>query len=150
MQLPTIKIREKATGRVKIINQTKYGDNLAGYTGWEIISMRRGDAPDSFVELERNQERIEVKRAHNPKSPAYLDPQRAFEARSAGATINTNAPAQEESPFATELTSAISVTTKEPDEDEVREIPVIGGAQTVRVRGRKSVKSPSHDEGEVI
>jgi len=151
MQLPTLKIREKATGRIKIINQTKYADNMALYSGWEIISMRRGDAPDSFVEMERQQERIEEARRRNPNSPASKDPQLAFEARS-GATINTNATPSVEHPYATDLTSATQVENpiEVMPEIEEREVPVIGGMQTVKVRGRKPKSSSVIGEGEVL
>jgi hypothetical protein len=143
MQLPTIKIREKATGRVKIINQTKYADDIAAYSGWEIISMRHGNASDAFVAMEREQERIEEARKRNSKSPASKDAQLAFEARSDGATVNTNADATNEQPHATDVTSATNLTTPVEVMEE-RQVPVIGGMQTVRVRGRK----PKHETGE--
>ena len=147
MQLPTVKIREKATGRIKIINQTKYGDNLAGFTGWEIISMRRGEASDLDVAIEREQERIETIRQHNPKSPAFGDRQRAFDARSdIRITANVKAEATAENPFATDVTSAVTET--EVEEETTREVPVIGGSQTVKLRGRKP--KVSGDEGSVL
>jgi hypothetical protein len=146
MQLPTVKIRNKATGKIRIVNQTKYADNIAAFMGWEILSMRGGMASDQLVASERAQEQIEMVRARNPNSPAYSDPQRAFEARS-GYTINTTAESSEEQPFAADVTSAVSVESQESPV-EMREVPVIGGSQTVRVRGRKP-KSPQ-DEGSVL
>jgi hypothetical protein len=144
MQLPTVKIREKSSGRIKIVNQTKYADNLSLYTGWEIVSMRSGDASDKAVIMERQQERIETARMHNPKSPAYGDAQLAFEAR-AGYTINTNA--VDESVDVPDVTSAVTVQEPEPTIED-RVIPVIGGVQTVKVRGRKP--KSAQDEGDVL
>ena len=147
MQLPTVKIKEKATGRIKIVNQTKYSDDIASYVGWTIVSMRRGAASDLDVAMEREQERVETARQNNPKSPAFKDKQLAFESRS-GFTINTSAETTDESPFGAELTTAVTETTLDPIVSETREVPVIGGSQTVKVRGRKP-KSPQ-DEGDVL
>ena len=138
MQLPTIKLRHKATGRTKIVNQTKYADNLGGWTGWEIVSMRGGSAPDAMVALEREQERIEETRKRNPNSPAYSDPQRAFEARS-GLEITTYDPNE------TELTTAVGTPTEAPTVPEIveHEVPVIGGSQVVKVKNKPGRKPKS-------
>jgi hypothetical protein len=134
MQLPTIKLRNKATGKIKIVNQTKYADNLGAWTGWEIVSMRGGSASDAMVAMEREQERIEEARKRNPNSPAYADPQRAFEARS-GLEITTYDPDERE------LTTAVGTPSAEPAQEvEDREVPVIGGAQVVKVKGRPGRK----------
>lgn len=140
MQLPTVKLRHRVTGRIKIVNQTKYADNIGQWSDWSIVSMRGGSAPDAMVAFEREQERIEEARKHNPRSPAYADPQRAFEARS-GHEVTTYDPNEGE------FTSAVS----EPKETEVdagtgiesREIPVIGGSQVVKVKNRVGRKPKS-------
>lgn len=138
MQLPTIKLRHKATGRTKIVNQTKYADNLGAWTGWEIISMRGGSAPDAMVAMEREQERIEEARKRNPNSPAYADPQRAFEARS-GLEITTYDPDE------TELTTAVGTPSEASTTPEIEEheVPVIGGSQVVKVRNKPGRKPKS-------
>ncbi len=142
MQLPTVKLRHKATGRTKIVNQTKYADNLSAWSGWQLVSMRGGSAPDAMVALERQQERIEEARKHNPSSPAYADPQRAFEARS-GFAVTTYDPKE------SEFTTAISdpVEASEEAEIETREVPVIGGSQTVKVKSKPGRKPKSISDG---
>ena len=145
MQLPTVKIREKVSGRIKIVNQTKYADNISQYSGWEIVSMRSGDASDKAVIMERQQERIETARMHNPKSPASKDAQLAYEAR-AGYTIITDA--TDDSTDTPEVTTAVTEEVLPEPNVEDRVVPVIGGVQTVKVRGRKP-KSAS-DEGDVL
>lgn len=147
MQLPTVKIRNKTTGQTKIINQTKYADDLAAYSGWEIISMRRGEATDAFVEIERAQERVETARMRNPNSPASKDAQLAFEARS-GITSMTDAPPVNDAPFATELTSTVTIDP-EP-EVETREVAVIGGTHTVKISTRGRKPKSNKDEGDVL
>lgn len=141
MQLPTVKLRHKATGRTKIVNQTKYADNLSAWSDWQIASMRGGSAPDAMVALEREQERIEEARKRNPQSPAYADPQRAFEARS-GHEVTTYDPNERE------FTSAVSEQTdaSQQPETETREVPVIGGSQVVKVKGRPGRKSKTTED----
>lgn len=141
MQLPTVKLRHKATGRTKIVNQTKYADNIGQWSDWSIVSMRGGSAPDAMVALEREQERIEEARKRNPKSPAFADPQRAFEARS-GHEIVTYDPNERE--FTTAVTDAPE-TPVQPEIEE-REVPVIGGSQVVKVRGRPGRKSKTVED----
>lgn len=141
MQLPTVKLRHKATGRTKIVNQTKYADNIGQWSEWSIVSMRGGSAPDAMVALEREQERIEEARKRNPKSPAFADPQRAFEARS-GHEITTYDPNERE--FTTAVTDAPE-TPVQPEIEE-REVPVIGGSQVVKVRGRPGRKSKTVED----
>ena len=88
--------------------------------------------------LERQQERIEEDRKHSPNSPAYADPQRAFEARS-GLTITTYDP--KESEFTTAISDPVEVS--EEAEIETREVPVIGGSQVVKVKGKPGRKPKS-------
>lgn len=141
MQLPTVKLRHKVTGRIKIVNQTAYADNLGQWSDWSIVSMRGGSAPDAMVALEREQERIEQARKRNPQSPAYADPQRAFEARS-GHEITTYDPNERE--FTTAVTDAPE-TPVQP-EIETREVPVIGGSQVVKVKGKPGRKPKSFSD----
>jgi hypothetical protein len=144
MQLPTVKLRNKRTGQLKIVNQTKYADNISQWSEWSIVSMRGGSAPDALVALEREQERIEEARKHKPSSPAYADPQRAFEARS-GAEITTTYTDDKE------YTKAVLDPVDAPPipEIEEREVPVIGGSQTVKVRNKPGRK-PKTLEDEVL
>lgn len=142
MQLPTVKLRHKATGRMKIVNQTKYADNLSQWSDWSIVSMRGGSASDAMVALEREQERIEEARKHRPSSPAYADPQRAFEARS-GIEITTYDPTEGE------YTTATAEPEQAVEAVQEREVPVIGGSQVVKVKGKPGRK-PKNIQDEVL
>lgn len=142
MQIPTVKLRHKSTGRMKIVNQTKYADNLGTWSDWSIVSMRGGSAPDAFVAMEREQERIEAARKLRPSSPAYADPQRAFEARS-GAEVVTFDPTEGE------YTTATEGPEEAPEPVQEREVPVIGGSQVVKVNGKPGRK-PKSIEDEVL
>lgn len=142
MQIPTVKLQNKRTGKMKIVNQTAYADNIAAWSGWRIVSFRGGSAPDHIVEMEREQERIEQARRLNPASPAYADPQRAFEARS-GAEVTTSYPDEKE--FTTAIVEPS--TTPAAVEVEEREVPTIGGSQVVKVKGKPGRKpKPIQDE----
>lgn len=150
MELPTIKLRNKHTGAIRIVNQTKYADNLGQWGAWEIISMRGGSASDATVAMERSQERIEVQRQLNPKSPAYGDAERAFKARG-GAEINTEYTSAVKAPEYSATERDFTTTTDAPAQPVVEErtVPVIGGSEVVKVRGkpgRKPKVSPSQDE----
>lgn len=144
MQLPTVKLQNKRTGKTKIVNQTAYADNISAWSDWRIVSFRGGSAPDHMVELEREQERIEQARRLNPNSPAYADPQRAFEARS-GVEITTTYTDEKE------FTTAIAEPSTAPAVPEVeeRDVPTIGGSQVVKVRGRPGRK-PKAIQDEVL
>jgi len=144
MQIPTVKLQNKRTGKTKIVNQTAYADNIAAWSDWRIVSFRGGSAPDHIVEMEREQERIEQERKRNPNSPAYADPQRAFEARS-GVEITTTYTDEKE------FTTAIVEPSDAPVAPEIedREVPTIGGSQTVKVRGKPG-RRPKTIEDEVL
>jgi hypothetical protein len=144
MQIPTVKLQNKRTGKMKIINQTAYADNVAAWSDWRIVSFRGGSAPDHIVEMEREQERIEQARKRNPNSPAYADPQRAFEARS-GVEIKTTYADEKE------FTTAIVEPSDAPavPEIEEREVPTIGGSQVVKVKGKPGRK-PKTIQDEVL
>lgn len=144
MQIPTVKLQNKRTGKTKIVNQTAYADNIAAWSDWRIVSFRGGSAPDHIVEMEREQERIEQERKRNPNSPAYADPQRAFEARS-GVEITTEYTDEKE------FTTAIVEPSDAPVVPEIdeREVPTIGGSQTVKVRGKPG-RRPKTIQEEVL
>jgi hypothetical protein len=144
MQLPTVKLQNKRTGKIKIVNQTMYADNIAAWSDWKIVSFRGGSAPDHMVAIEREQERIEQARKFNPNSPAYADPQRAFEARS-GAEITTAYTDEKE------FTTAVVAPSDAPVEPEIeeREVPTIGGSQTVKVKSKPGRK-PKTIQDEVL
>lgn len=144
MQIPTVKLQNKRTGKMRIVNQTAYADNIAAWSDWRIVSFRGGSAPDRIVEMEREQERIEQERKRNPNSPAYADPQRAFEARS-GVEITTTYTDEKE------FTTAIVEPSDAPvvPEVEEREVPTIGGSQVVKVKGKPGRK-PKTIQDEVL
>jgi hypothetical protein len=151
MQLPTVKLRHKATGKTRIVNQTKYALELGAWGDYEIISMRGGSASDRDVMIERSQEIIEMNRERNPNSPAFGDKQRAFEARAIVAPSImdvTPVPSPEEG----EVTTAVVPVGEAPPIPPVmeREVPVIGGAQHVKMRGTRGRPKKADDEGDVL
>jgi hypothetical protein len=140
--LPTVKLRHKRTGATRIVNQTAYAANLGAWDNWTIISMRGGNATDAEVLFAKQQEDIERTRERNPKSPAFGDAQRSYEARAI--TTLTNAP---EAPTdAVEHTTATEVVAPVEPPSVTREVPVIGGAQVVKMRGRPPNKKPPSEE----
>jgi hypothetical protein len=152
MQLPTIKLRHKATGKIRIVNQTKYALQLGQWGDYEIISMRGGSASDRDVMIERSQEIIEMDRERNPKSPAFGDKQRAFEARAIVAPSIMDAPEPVKTPEEGDVTTAVIPVEEAPPIPPVveREIPVIGGAQHVKMRGSRGRPKKIEDEGDVL
>lgn len=151
MQLPTVKLRHKATGKTRIVNQTKYALELGAWGDYEIISMRGGSASDRDVMIERSQEIIEMNRERNPNSPAFGDKQRAFEARAIVApSIMDVTPVS--SPTEGEVTTAVVPVEEAPPIPPVveREVPVIGGAQHVKMRGNRGRPKKIDDEGDVL
>jgi hypothetical protein len=156
MQLPTIKLRHKATGQIRIVNQTKFSANLGGWGDFEIVSMRGGTASDRDVMIQRRQEEIEVIRENNPKSPAYGDKQRAYEGRAIVAPSLTAVVSED---FTSSFTTAVVPVEEAPPipAPEARVVPTIGGTQTVKMRGRPKrggagapETPPVEDEGSPI
>ncbi len=140
--LPTLKLRNKRTGVTRIVNQTVYAANLGAWEEWTILSMRGGDATQAEVLFAKQQEEIERIREHNPKSPASKDAQRAYEERAI--TTLTNAPA---APVTEpEHTTATAVEAPPEPPSVTREVPVIGGSQTVKMRGRPAKKPPTNQD----
>lgn len=131
--LPTLKLRHKYSGRIRIVNQTTYALNLGSWQDWDVVSARSGDASDKEVTFEKKQEEIELTRVNNPNSPAYGDAKNAYEQRAV--TVNTNATPEPEG--ANDFAAA--QINPEPDTNQIaeREVPVIGGKQTVKVNVKK-------------
>jgi hypothetical protein len=152
MQLPTVKLRHKATGKTRIVNQTKYALELGAWGDYEIISMRGGSASDRDVMIERSQEIIEMNRERNPNSPAFGDKQRAFEARAIVAPSIMDAPEPTKTAEEGEVTTAVVPVEEAPPIPPVmeRKVPVIGGAQHVKMRGTRGRPKKTDDEGDVL
>lgn len=55
MKLPTVKLKHRRTGEIKIVNQTDYARDVTGNSDWKIITLQRGDAPDDVVDFARRQ-----------------------------------------------------------------------------------------------
>ena len=146
--LPTMKLRNKRTGQIRIVNATTYAMNLGTWQDWDVISSRSGDASDKEMRFEISQEEVERTRVNNPKSPAFGDAQNAYEQRAV--TLNTNATLEPES--VKDFVAQDVIPAVVAPEITEREIPVIGGKQTVKVNpnakkpGRPSSKTPSQDE----
>lgn len=143
-RLPTLKLRNKRTGATRIVNTTMYAANLGAWNDWTIIESRDGGVSDAAVRFERQQEEIERARAHNPKSPAYNDPKVAYEARALTTATNVTAPPEVEV-AAKEVTSAVNVSAPPEPESVEREVPVIGGKQLVKMRGRPPKRNASDE-----
>ncbi len=145
--LPTLKLRHKRNGAIRIVNQTTYALNLGAWGDWDVISMRSGDASDKEVRFEQKQEIIEKIRVNDPKSPAFGDAQRAYEARTV--TINTNATPDPE----TKGEYAATGTEPEPDPTPQtpveRVVPTIGGSQTVKI-SKKPGRPSKANQDEVL
>jgi hypothetical protein len=143
--LPTMKLRNKYTGAIRIVNQTTYALNLGSWGDWDVVSARSGDATDRQIEFEKSQEIIEIVRERNPNSPAFGDAKNAYEQRAV--TINVNATPE---PEGAKEFAGVEITP-EPDQSSITErvVPVIGGKQTVKVNNKKvgrPARSSSHDE----
>lgn len=143
-RLPTVKIQHRVTGATKILNYTKYAADMGAWSDWKLIENRERGVDDRAVVFERQQEEIERIRANNPKSPAYSDPKVAYEARALTTATNVVAPPEKEE-AAKEVTSAVNVITPTTVAPVEREVPVIGGKQVVKMRGRPP-KSTSDNE----
>lgn len=77
MQLPTVELRHRGTGAVRIVNQTDYARDIAAYRDFEIVAMRGGDASDEEVRITGRQSDVELARRRNPASSASQDEARA-------------------------------------------------------------------------
>ena len=146
--LPTMKLRNKRTGQIRIVNTTTYAMNLGSWQDWDVVSARSGDASDKEVRFEISQEVVERTRVNSPNSPAFGDAKNAYEQRAV--TMNTTAVPESE----TSKDFAAVEVKPEPVSNPIteREVPVIGGKQTVKVNsnakkpGRPSSKSYNQDE----
>jgi hypothetical protein len=81
MLLPTVELRHRRSGDIRIVNQTDYARDIAAYRDYEILSLKGGDASDEEVRLARQQSEVELVRRRNPASPAAQDEARAQAAR---------------------------------------------------------------------
>jgi hypothetical protein len=81
MKLATVKLKNKRTGEVKIINQTEYARDIARWHEWKALTWQRGDATDELEVWMEKQAIKEIARVANPNHEARKDPQRAYEAR---------------------------------------------------------------------
>jgi hypothetical protein len=81
-KLPTIKLRNRHTGRKVKINQTDYARDIAKWDGWTVLTVRRGDASDEEVEFSAAQSDIEKFRRDDPARQAWSrDDERAYNER---------------------------------------------------------------------
>ncbi len=145
--LPTLKLRHKRNGRIRIVNQTTYAMNLGSWQDWDVISARSGDASEKEVRFDIAQEEIERTRVNNPKSPAFGDARNAYEQRAV--TVNTNASPEPEKVneyVAVEVLPVVEETTSVVE----REVPVIGGKQTVKVNAKKPGRPKTNSQDEVL
>ncbi len=142
--LPTMKLRHKHNGSIRIVNQTTYALNLGSWQDWDVISMRSGDASDKEVRFEQKQEIIEMTRVKDPKSPAFGDAQRAYEARAV--TINTNATPDPETKGEYAAVSTEPVPDPTPQTPVERVVPTIGGSQTVKINKKPGRPSKANQD----
>lgn len=148
--LPTMKLRHKYNGSIRIVNETTYALNLGAWGDYDVISARHGNATDKEILFEKNQEIIEKIRQSNPNSPAFGDAKNAYEQRAIEVTTNIKADLPDEK--VGQYTSAVKVEV-EPEAPgiEEREVPVIGGKQTVKVNaGKRAGRPPKANQDEVL
>lgn len=145
--LPTMKLRNKRTGQIRIINSTTYAMHLGSWQDWDVISARSGDATDKEIRFEIKQEEVELTRVNNPKSPAFHDARNAYEQRAI--TLNTSATPEPEGAKEFAAVEVIPEVT-EPLESNEREVPVIGGKQTVKVSQKKPGRPKINSQDEVL
>jgi hypothetical protein len=136
--IPTLKLRNKIKGAIRIVNETTYALNLGAWNDYEVLSARHGNATDKEILFEKNQEIIEKIRVDNPKSPAFLDAKNAYEQRA----ITSNVTAKPEPEGVAEYTQAVIPDAPMPVFED-RKVPVIGGSQTVKIDTRKKPGRPA-------
>jgi hypothetical protein len=140
-------MRHKYNGSIRIVNETTYALNLGAWGDYDVISARHGDATDKVISFERNQEIIEIERANNPKSPAFNDAKNAFEQRAV--TVNTNAKPEDEA--ATAYTKAVELPAVSAEQvPQEREVPTIGGKQTVKINKKSPGRPRTNNQDEVL
>lgn len=91
-KLPTVKLRRKRDGDVMIINQTQYARDVASLVarGYEIMSMRRGDATDEQIVADAVAAELEIQRSNDPaREKRWGDRQRAQDERAIRQNIVT-------------------------------------------------------------
>lgn len=82
-RLPSVKLRNRKTGKVVKVNYTDYNRDINGWSkNWEIVTIQRGDATDEEVKFSANQSDIEKFRRENPMRQKWSgDDQRAYDQR---------------------------------------------------------------------
>ncbi len=135
-RIPTVKIRRKRDGDVKILNQTDYYRERSRYDrkGYEIVSLKRGDGTDAQVEATRAAQELEETRRRDPeREKRFGDNQRAFDERSvrvsavpereqAAPDDDSDEAVRETIAHADEALAASQVEP-EPDDEEVKLTP---------------------------
>ena len=98
-KLDTIQIRNKKTGKIKIINATSWGDNIwqSVNSDWERIGgEKRGDATLEQHKMDQREQQINTYRLNDPaEQKVRKDQENAFKARS-GAVIETEGATEEQ------------------------------------------------------
>jgi hypothetical protein len=85
-KLPTIKLRNRATGLVVKLNQTDYARDIAKWDGWTVVYVQRGNATDEEVNFSAAQSDIEKFRRKDPARQAWSrDDERAYNERKVAA-----------------------------------------------------------------
>lgn len=80
-KLPTIKLRQKGTGRTVKLNQTDYARDIAKWWGWETVYVQGGDATNKEVIESAAASDLEKERRADPVRERWSgDKQRARDA----------------------------------------------------------------------
>ena len=64
MRIPTVKIRNSKTGKIRKVNQHEWAQDLGRFTDWSLVTERRGDANWKEEELVHNPNAIENNVTH--------------------------------------------------------------------------------------
>jgi len=53
MRIPTVTLKQKSTGKIKVVNQSDYATDLgkSRFAGWSLLSETNNDAPEAVVEV---------------------------------------------------------------------------------------------------
>ena len=96
MRLPTVKLIHKRTKKKLIVNQTQYASNIAKYSDYELMTMRRGNASDDVVVNQKREEKIEAHRQNDAERQKWSgDAERQYEQRQGRPSITTSEPEQD-------------------------------------------------------
>lgn len=82
-RLPTVKLRHRKTGKMRVVNQTDYARDLTKWADWEIFSMRSGDATQAEVYRDKAESDLNKFRINDATRQKWSgDAERAFNSRS--------------------------------------------------------------------